>query len=71
MLRTTRAQGRHHTTARLRFVDALAVLLSGAFLVIGVLIAMGPGEGSSPGDEAPAPVPEVSTKAPASVTVTR
>lgn len=70
MLRTTQGQGRHHAASRPRLVDVLAVALSAVFIVIGVLIAMGPGEDSSPDDD-PLPAPKVSTKAPASVTVTR
>lgn len=46
--------------------------LSGLFVVIGVMVAMGPGGSASP-DDGPTPLPDpgISTKAPASVTVTR
>lgn len=71
MLRTTRAHGRHHARARWRLLDAFAVALSAAFLVVGVLIVMGPGGSSSPDDDGPLPQPDMSTKAPASVTVNR
>lgn len=46
--------------------------LSGVFVVIGIMIAMGTGGSASP-DDGPTQLPDpgISTKAPASVTVTR
>lgn len=65
MLRVSQGRGRHRASARWGVLHGLAVVLSGIFVILGVLVVIGPTDDDP--SPAPEPLPDPTHTAPAVV----